>query len=278
MNRRLLTLTLAVLTVGLLGSCKKEPVVSVADIFLDKNELTLTVGEPAVKLIATVTPDDAKDKSVTWSSDKEAVATVDNEGNVSPVAAGTATITVTTTDGLKTATCAVTVKEAVSVADLVVYGKIFRSETDRDGEFLHARAFAVKDGKFIYVGNEDGAASFIEEGKTTVIDHREKGIIIPGCYEGHAHYMMANGMSLMGGPMLKQECTPDEFKVEIKKAYDQAKAAGKSSIYGFGWSYQNFFDNMPTRKELDAICPDIALFVSDAEGHKGLANQKNPWR
>lgn len=273
MNRRLLSLTLAVLTVGLLGSCKKEPVVPVDGISLEKNKLTLIIGEPAVKLIATVTPDDAKDKSVTWSSDKEAVATVDNEGYVSPVAAGTATITVTTTDGLKTATCSVKVIDP-RPADLVVYGKIFRSETDRDGEFLHARAFAVKDGIFVYVGNEDGAASFIEEGKTTVIDHREKGIIIPGCYEGHAHYMMANGMNLMGGPMLKQECTPDEFKAEIKKAYDQARAAGKSSIYGFGWSYQNFFDDMPTLTELDAICPDIALFVSDAEGHKGLANTK----
>ena len=46
-------------------------------------------------------------------------------------------------------------------ADLVVYGKIFTSEDNQIVE-----AFAVKDGKFIYVGDKAGAQSFIEEGKT----------------------------------------------------------------------------------------------------------------
>ena len=59
-------------------------------------------------LIPTVLPAEATDKSVTWSSSNEAVATV-TDGVVTAVAAGTATITVTTTDGAKTATCAVTV-------------------------------------------------------------------------------------------------------------------------------------------------------------------------
>ena len=49
-------------------------------------------------------------------------------------------------------------------ADLVVYGKIFTSEDNKIVE-----AFAVKDGKFVYVGDKSGAESFIEEGKTEVI-------------------------------------------------------------------------------------------------------------
>ena len=51
-----------------------------------------------------------------------------------------------------------------STADLVVYGKIFTSDNNQIVE-----AFAVKDGKYIYVGDKAGAEVFIEEGKTEVI-------------------------------------------------------------------------------------------------------------
>lgn len=164
--------------------------------------------------------------------------------------------------------------EGDSAADLVVYGKIYTSVKNDKDKVIIADAFAVKDGKFVYVGDKDGAAYFIKEGKTQIIDHKDKGIIIPGCYEGHAHYLMANGMNLMGGPILDLNTTVEQLKQAVATAYSQAKASGKSSIYGFGWVYQNFMDNMPTIQELDAICPDIALFVSDSEGHKGLANTK----
>mgnify|MGYP003294177118 FL=1 len=62
---------------------------------------------------ATVAPADATDKSVTWTSDNDAVATV-ADGVVTAVAEGTATITVTTVDGEFTATCVVTVTEVES--------------------------------------------------------------------------------------------------------------------------------------------------------------------
>ena len=61
-------------------------------------------------LTATVEPSNATNKNVTWSSDKPEVATVEN-GKVTAKAAGTATITVTTEDGKKTATCTVTVEK-----------------------------------------------------------------------------------------------------------------------------------------------------------------------
>ncbi len=60
-------------------------------------------------LAATVVPDNATSKAVTWTSSNSAVATVDGSGNVTAVAPGTATITVTTADGGKTAACLVTV-------------------------------------------------------------------------------------------------------------------------------------------------------------------------
>lgn len=64
-------------------------------------------------LTATVAPADATNKNVRWTSDNEAVATVDDDGVVTGVAAGNATITVTTVDGNFTATCDVTVAAAV---------------------------------------------------------------------------------------------------------------------------------------------------------------------
>ena len=80
----------------------------VSGIALDKTKLALTVGDTQT-LTATITPDDANNKNVSWSSDKPSVATVDENGKVTAVAVGTANITVKTEDGEKTAVCAVTV-------------------------------------------------------------------------------------------------------------------------------------------------------------------------
>lgn len=84
--------------------------VAVTGVTLDKNEAEVAVGG-TVSLTATVAPSNATTKTVTWESDDEDIATVDG-GVVTGVAEGTATITVKTTDGNKTATCEVTVTAA----------------------------------------------------------------------------------------------------------------------------------------------------------------------
>ena len=81
--------------------------VLVTSVALNKSELSLYTGQSEI-LTATVQPEDATNKNVTWSSDKPAVATVEG-GTVTARGAGEATITVTTEDGKKTATCTVTV-------------------------------------------------------------------------------------------------------------------------------------------------------------------------
>ena len=76
---------------------------------LAADTLNLTAGGATGTLVATVAPADATNKNVTWSTSDESVAIVAN-GVVTPVAAGTATITVTTEDGNFTADCAVTIE------------------------------------------------------------------------------------------------------------------------------------------------------------------------
>ena len=90
--------------------------VPVTGVTLSQTELSLTEGNTA-QLTATVKPDDATNKNVTWSSDDTSVATVDATGKVTAVSAGTATITVTTEDGEKTATCTVTVRPDIPPAN-----------------------------------------------------------------------------------------------------------------------------------------------------------------
>ena len=78
-------------------------------------------------------------------------------------------------------------------ADLVVYGKIFTAEGNQVIE-----AFAVKDGKYIYVGDKAGAEAFVEEGKTEVVDYTDKGLVMPGCGNGHAHYTLGYAIQSVG--------------------------------------------------------------------------------
>ena len=90
----------------------KKAVVNVTGVTLDKTTLSLQEGATG-NLVATIAPSTATDKTVTFASSDEAIATVDNTGKVTAVKAGSADITVTTKDGSKTAKCTVTVSAPV---------------------------------------------------------------------------------------------------------------------------------------------------------------------
>ncbi|MED4492825.1 Ig-like domain-containing protein [Heyndrickxia coagulans] len=85
--------------------------VPVTGVTLNKTETSIVAGANET-LTATVAPANATNKAVTWETSDSNIATVDKTGKVTGVAAGTATITVKTTDGGKTATCKVTVTAA----------------------------------------------------------------------------------------------------------------------------------------------------------------------
>ena len=83
--------------------------IPVTGVSLSETTLTLKPGDTHT-LTATVAPDNATNQNVTWSSSNNSIAAVDENGVVTAVAGGKATITVTTVDGSKKATCAVTVE------------------------------------------------------------------------------------------------------------------------------------------------------------------------
>jgi len=89
--------------------------VHVTGVSISPENATTTVGESSLKLTATISPANAPEQGVTWSSSDESVATVSYAGVVTGIAAGTAIITVTTVDGGYTASCTVTVEKDETV-------------------------------------------------------------------------------------------------------------------------------------------------------------------
>lgn len=87
---------------------EEAPIVHPTGVSISKTSINLQVGGSET-LTATVTPADANNKNVTWSTSDATVAAVDKNGKVTGIKAGNATITATTEDGNKTATCSVTV-------------------------------------------------------------------------------------------------------------------------------------------------------------------------
>ena len=88
--------------------------VKVTGITLNTTNLSFFENGSNQKLTATISPSNATNKGVAWTSSNQSVATVDSDGNVKPLKEGNTVITVTTADGNKTAICSVTVKKQSS--------------------------------------------------------------------------------------------------------------------------------------------------------------------
>ena len=134
------TITVTTNDGGKIATCSvtvKAKTVSVTGVSLDKTSLTLTEDD-TYTLTATVSPSNATDKSVTWSSNNPSVATVSSSGVVTAKSAGTAKITVTTNDGGNTATCSVTVQAKKISVTGVSLNKTSLSMTEGDTQTLTA--------------------------------------------------------------------------------------------------------------------------------------------
>ncbi len=155
-------------------------------------------------------------------------------------------------------------------ADTVVYGKIYTSNSSQE----YVEAFAVKDGKYVYVGSADGVESYIKEGTTEVIDYRDKGIVMAGATEGHGHYIMAAEINEIGA--IVGGSTPDEILANMK---EQVEAyPDKSAYFVQGWEtggeMQTLKFTYNMREALDEICSDKVILMMDNVGHNAFMNTK----
>ncbi|URZ08162.1 Ig-like domain-containing protein [Clostridium felsineum] len=112
---------------------QKVTVDTAANISLNKTTDNLTVGSTD-NLIATITPSDAVDKNVTWTSSDPSIATVDPYGKITAVKPGTVTITASTNNG-KTASCNVTVADNTVNLTLFMQDSTTRQYTITKDEF-----------------------------------------------------------------------------------------------------------------------------------------------
>ena len=144
-------------------------VIEVTEISISKTELTLTEGETAT-LTATVMPEDATDKTVTWTSSDESVATVSSEGVVTAVKAGTATITVASENG-KTATCAVTVEAKVIEVSEIAISRTELTLTEGENETLTATVMPedATDKTVTWTSSDESVATVSSEGVVTAV-------------------------------------------------------------------------------------------------------------
>ena len=143
----------------LLTSCSEDGTldVPVDSVVIEPSTLTISVGETAT-LTATIYPQDATNKNVIWSTSDNSIVSVTSAGVVEGVAEGSATITVTTFDGARTATCSVVVTDSQSGGgddDIYVCGTI-------NYEAFVSTAVYWKNGTMVELG-EPGVHSFTKQ-------------------------------------------------------------------------------------------------------------------
>lgn len=178
---------IAVAMVALLsfGCGKDEPngndgskTVSVTGVSLNKTSLSLVEGGSEA-LSATVAPDNATNKAVSWKSSDTGVATVDGSGKVTAVKAGSATITVTTTDGSKTATCSVTVTSKTILVTGVALDKTTLELVEGAEETLKATITpADATNQVVTWSTSDKNIANVSDGKVTAVKAGETTITV----------------------------------------------------------------------------------------------------
>lgn len=167
------------------------------------------------------------------------------------------------------------------VADLVVKGTIYTAEEENNGE---ATAFAVKDGKYIYVGDSAGVNKYIKEGSTTVINN-ENGLVIPGATEGHGHFIGVDAL-MRQFPGYDVQYFAEPGQKGLKDILKETLQNNPNSKFFISWGLvfhkfkenPNFDPNKSYAQEIqdvvDELHMDIPVIFFDNAGHQALCNNK----
>ena len=182
------TSTITAMAGGKTGTCivtVSKRVVAVSSIELNKTELSLVEGEDYT-LVATIKPDDATDKTVTWNSSDASIASV-AEGKVKALKEGTTTISAKA--GEKTATCSVVVAKKIIAVTSVSLNKTELSLTKGQSETLVAtiKPDDATDKTVSWSSSNTGVAT-VEDGKVTAVGGGEATITAKaGEFEATCH-------------------------------------------------------------------------------------------
>ncbi|HEY1406921.1 MAG TPA: SUMF1/EgtB/PvdO family nonheme iron enzyme [Spirochaetota bacterium] len=165
MSTRILCLFIALALMGgsgCSGGGSSDPAnVSVAGVTLNKSSTSILVNG-SEQLTASVVPDNATEKGVTWISAVPAIVDVDQNGVITPKTIGSVTITVTTVDGAKTAACVVTVTNKISykltggssfkelITPVIMDGSVFPTLPDDSVDASVPARFAMADTETTY--------------------------------------------------------------------------------------------------------------------------------
>jgi uncharacterized protein YjdB len=170
--------------------CKPATDIPVSSVSLNKTTAELIVGE-TLQLTATVSPDDATNKNVNWSSSNESIATISVDGLITAVSTGSATITVTTEDGNFTATCAVTVTEPVilvagvslnkTAAELIVGKTLQLTATISPDDATNKNVIWESNNESVATVSSEGLITAVSEGSATITVKTEDGNFTATC-------------------------------------------------------------------------------------------------
>lgn len=167
---------------------KQPPIVHVSSVSLNETSLDLLTGDKAT-LTATVLPTNATDKTISWSSSNEDVATIKN-GKITALSAGQATITVTTKDGGLTASCIVNVTQKIIPVNGVSlnYNELELSVGDSENLIANVLPTNATNKEVTWSTTDDEVASVDENGKVTALKVGETMIIVTTVDGGYKDY------------------------------------------------------------------------------------------
>lgn len=229
------------------ATCEVTVAVPVTGVTLDKETMNLTAGSTGT-LTATITPENATNKNLTWTSDKEEVATV-SDGVVTAVAAGTANITVTTADGGKTATCVVTVTRRSSSSSRPSYPITTPDKTANGSVTVTPKS--AKRGSTVTITVTPDAGYVLD--KLTVTDKDGKELSLTKKSDTEYTFVMPAGKVEITPSFVKQAEEPSRVFVDVKTGdyfYDAVQWAVEKGITN-GTSAETFSPEDPcTRAQI----------------------------
>jgi len=135
-----------------------------------------------------------------------------------------------------------------------------------DKNNLQATALVVKDGKFVYVGDEAGLSAF--EGEVTDLGGK---FIMPGIIDSHVHVTTSIGFAYMD-PGEYIACSSKKEALDFMAGEIKKNPGLKRYRFILERKYLNGDDIV--KEDLDAICPDAELLILEGEGHSVWVNSK----